>query len=174
METCIIDEIKDKKMSTVILKYYPYIDDYKNMIDIKDKPENKNLSQYVKQCRNIKVIRYNEVSVYDKYVTINTTCDNIYYRKQLYIYIPDSKPGIYILELRDNCFPECIPHIIDYHSNVEYKKNIYEFDDVNICYNTVNNKTYLEINKTIDITNTEKNVSDFIKNIDSFIKRKII
>ena len=173
MEKNIIDKIINTHADRVLIKYYPYIDNFKNIIDIKDITYTNNLDKYLKKCRNIKEQKYSELSINDKYVEIHDT-GNKYYKKQLYIYIPDIVKGVYILELLNKCDSYCIPHIVDYHSNIMYEKKIYQYKDIDICYNTVNNKTYLEINKTIDTNNLEISINNFTNHIDELIKNNII
>ena len=173
MEKNIIDKIINTHADRVLIKYYPYIDNFKNTINIKDISDTKNLVKYLKKYRNIKEQKYSESSINDKYVEIHNT-GNKYYKKQLYIYIPDIIKGIYILELITECDSYCIPHIIDYHSNIMYEKKIYQYEYIDICYNTVNNKTYLEINKTINTNNIEISINTFTKHIDELIKNNII
>lgn len=174
MEPRIIKQINDTKSDTVILKYYPYVDDFKNILDIKVNIDNKKMNLYIKKCKNKIENKYNEVSVNDKYARIDNSEKTIYYKKQLYLYIPENIKGIYILEFRLICNSYSIPHIVDYHSNITYAEIIYQYPDYNICYNTSNNNTYLEINKTIDTNNIDNNINTFINSINNLTEQQII
>lgn len=174
MEKDMIRQINCTKIDTIILKYYPYIDSSNNILDIKDNLDNKNIYKYIKKCKKVIENKYIEVSINDKYARLDNAGTTIYYKKQLYLYIPENIKGVYVLELRMNCNCYTIPHIIDYHSNITYDEIIHQFIDINICYITTVNNTYLEINKKIDTNNIENNINIFINSINTLTHQQII
>ena len=174
MELNMINQINDVKSDTIILKYYPYIDDFNNILDIKANTNDKKTQKYLTRCNNIIDTTYNEVSINDKYARIYVDGNIICYKKQLYLHIPENIKGIYILELRLTCDSYCLPNIIDYHSNIKCDEKMYKFTDINICYNTNNNNTYFEINKSINMNNIENDINTFINKCNQLIQNDII
>ena len=172
MDKYIVNCINNRKINNIILKYYPYVDDNKNLLVVNDRK--KDMDRYIKKCNTIKEEKYCEISVNNTYAEIYDSKKNIYYKRELYLYVPNNIKGIYILELRLKCNANCIPHIIDYHSNIIYDKKIYEFPSMSICHITANNNTYIELIKILDIENIYTNIKNFTNMIESIITKNII
>lgn len=176
MKSHIIKKIRESKYDTILIRYCPYVDDDNNIINMSKDRDNKKLEQYKDNCLNNIELKYTEISLNDTYAIIDRReTDNIrYYKKRLYIYRPIDMKGIYILELHINSNQYSMPHIIDYQNVITYNKNIYKFENIDICYNTCNDREYIEINKTVDNEHIEDYVNNFINEIRKLNKFKIV
>lgn len=175
----------------ISIKYFPFCENIdSNIIELKQSHDTQQINKLLiyckKNCKNNSVTEYSEYSIKDTFARVYTDNDNtqtIYFRRKLQLLDVDNIPGLFVMEIYNNCSEDDFPCILNLHNGESHRIRSYYLDDMKININDVfikNKKydsehSYIFISKYnyIDIRKFDISIffDNFIKNIKILQRR---